>query len=193
MTAKFLGSNGLFCFISICKFGSFKNHFATITSLSELYFRFRRFIMLVQTKIMVSINYGSSTSCWKSWRWVRFDLILTMRDIYINSNLIPFVEPILASEERKKFKRAGLWESQPGIRVGTLTISVRSFENITKFTRSTSSTKIGLAVLMMDVQVSKDKHISRWVDRENLIYVRWNRIKAKTVIDDEEGVRHWVK
>ena len=36
--AKFLGSNGLFCFISICKLGSFKNPFATITSLSELYF-----------------------------------------------------------------------------------------------------------------------------------------------------------
>ena len=35
--AKFLGSNGLFCFISICKFGSFKNPFATITSLFELY------------------------------------------------------------------------------------------------------------------------------------------------------------
>ena len=29
-----LGSNGLFCFISICKFGSFKNPFGTITSLS---------------------------------------------------------------------------------------------------------------------------------------------------------------
>ena len=31
-------------------FGSFKNPFATITSLSELYFRFRRFILLVQMK-----------------------------------------------------------------------------------------------------------------------------------------------
>ena len=38
--AKFLRSNGLFCFISICKFGSFKNTFAAITSLSELYFTF---------------------------------------------------------------------------------------------------------------------------------------------------------
>ena len=27
-------------------------------------------------------------------------------------------------------------------------------------------------VRMMDVKVSKDKHISRYVDRENLIYVR---------------------
>ena len=42
--AKFLGSKRLFCFISICKFGNFKNPFAKITSLSELYLRFRRFI-----------------------------------------------------------------------------------------------------------------------------------------------------
>ena len=34
-------------FISISKFGSFKNPFATITSLSEFYFRIRRFILLV--------------------------------------------------------------------------------------------------------------------------------------------------
>ena len=40
----------LFCFISICKFGSFKNAFAVITSLSELYFRVRRFILLIQMK-----------------------------------------------------------------------------------------------------------------------------------------------
>ena len=44
---------------------------------------------------------------------------------------------------------------------------------------------------MMDVNVSKDKNISRWVDRENLIYVRWNRmkklcIKTKKMIDREK-------
>ena len=38
------------------------------------------------------------------------------------------VEQILVSEERKKSKRAGLWESQCGIWVGKLTIWVRSFE-----------------------------------------------------------------
>ena len=43
--AKFLESDGLFCSISIHKFGSFKKPFATTTSLSELYFRFRRFIL----------------------------------------------------------------------------------------------------------------------------------------------------
>ena len=30
---------------------------------------------------------------------------------------------------------------------------------------------------MMDVKVSKDKHIRRWIDQKNLIYVRLNRIK----------------
>ena len=61
--ATFLQSDGLFRFISIYKFDSFKNPFVTTTSLSELYFRFRRFILLVQTKMVISMNYGSSTSC----------------------------------------------------------------------------------------------------------------------------------
>ena len=69
---------------------------------------------------------------------------------------------------------------------------------ITKFTRSISSTRIGKPVLMMDVKVSKDKNISRWVDRENLIYVRWNRIKNRAQRQrrwsiEEKEVRHWVK
>ena len=79
--------DGLFCFIIICNFDRFENPFATIAIVSEFYFRFRRFILLVQTKEMISINHGSSTSCWKPWRWVRFDVILMIRDICINSNL----------------------------------------------------------------------------------------------------------
>ena len=77
------------CFISICKPGSFKNPFATITSLSELSFRSRRFILLVQTKKVISMDYGSCTSSWKPRRLARLDLILTMRDICINSNMNP--------------------------------------------------------------------------------------------------------
>ena len=57
-----------------------------ITSLSELYFRLKRFILLVSTKKVISLNYESRKS---SWRWVRLDLILTKRDICINSNLVP--------------------------------------------------------------------------------------------------------
>ena len=63
-----------------------------LTSLSEIYFRFRRFILLVQTKILIFVNYGSSTSCRKPWRWVRLELILTMREMYINSNLNPLTK-----------------------------------------------------------------------------------------------------
>ena len=85
----FLGSDGPFCFTGIYKFGSFSHPFAMITSMSELRFRFRRFIVLVQTKKVISLKYGSSTSSWKSWRWVRSDLMLSLRDIYINSNLKP--------------------------------------------------------------------------------------------------------
>ena len=60
LRAKFLGSDGLFYFISICKFGSFKNPFETIISLFELYFRFRRFIQLVQMKKVISMKYGKT-------------------------------------------------------------------------------------------------------------------------------------
>ena len=74
------------------KFDSFKQPFATITSLSELSFRSRRFILFVQTKKLTSMNYGSNTSNWKPWRWMRLDLILMMRDMYIYSNLNPLTK-----------------------------------------------------------------------------------------------------
>ena len=69
--AKFLGNDGLFCFISICKFGSFKTPFAMITRLSELYFRVKKIY-----------PFSTNGSNWKPWRWVRLDLIRSMRDIY---------------------------------------------------------------------------------------------------------------
>ena len=90
--AKVLGSNRVFCFISICKFGNLKNLFATITSLLELYCRIRRSILLVQMKKVIYINYCSRTSNWKPWRWVRLHLMFSMRDIYINSNLNPLTK-----------------------------------------------------------------------------------------------------
>ena len=100
------------------------------------------------------------------------------------------------SVRRNKSKRAGLRESQSGIPLGKLTIwvRVRSFE----ITRLISSTRIGKPVLMMDAKVSKDKNISWWVDQENLIYVRWNRIKNRAQSwrrwsIEEKEVRQWVK
>ena len=35
------------------------------------------------------MNYGSSTSSWKPWTWMRLDLIFSMWYIYINSKLNP--------------------------------------------------------------------------------------------------------
>ena len=105
--AKSLGNDELFCFISIYKFGSFKNPFAMITSLTELYFRFRRFILLVQMKKMTSINCSSSTSSLKPWRWVKLDLILMMR-IYIKSNLNPFTK-FTSRSSSTEFKDIPTW------------------------------------------------------------------------------------
>ena len=62
-----------------------------ITSLPGLFFNFRRFILLVQTK-EISISYSSSTSILISWRWVGLDLILMIKDIYISSNLYPLTK-----------------------------------------------------------------------------------------------------
>ena len=123
--AKFLGSDGLFCFISICKFRSFKNPFATITSLSELDFRFRRFILLVQTKKVISMNYGSCTSSWKPCRWVRLDLILTMRDtyIYIKPNL-KLLTKFTSSSRSTAFKDIFQWSISQMI-TKTVPISTR--------------------------------------------------------------------
>ena len=80
-------------------------------------------------------------------------------------------ELILASEERKKSKRAGLWESWSGIQVGKLTTWVRSLVIYI------SSSRICQPVLMTGIKVPKDKYISRCVDQKNLIFVRWHSIK----------------
>ena len=96
------------CFSSICKCGSLRNHLALITSLSELYFRFWRFIVLVQAKKEISMNCGSSTCYWNPWRWVRFDLILMMSDIYINSNLNLLTE-FTSSSRSTEFKDILPW------------------------------------------------------------------------------------
>ena len=84
--------SGFFCFISISKFGTFKNPFATISSLPKPHFRCRG---LVQTKEVISMAFGSSTSSWKPWRYMRPGLILTK----FNS-----------SSRSTKFKKILLWK-----------------------------------------------------------------------------------
>ena len=64
-----------FLLLAYASLAASRTLFAVITNLSELYFRFRRFILSVQTKKVISINYGSSTSSCKPWRWARLDLM----------------------------------------------------------------------------------------------------------------------
>ena len=56
MRAKFLGSNGLCCFINICKFGSFKIPFVMITSLPLLDFPFFLFYFDLYGKVEIDIS-----------------------------------------------------------------------------------------------------------------------------------------
>ena len=70
-------------FVSIWKFGNFKNTFATISYLSELYIWFRRFILFVEMKKVISMNCGSITSSWTPCGWMRHGLIFMMRDTSI--------------------------------------------------------------------------------------------------------------
>ena len=67
-----------------------------------------RLILLVQTKKVIYMNYGSSTRCWKPRGWVKLDLILTLRNIYIDSNLNPFTK-FTSSSRSTKFKDIVLW------------------------------------------------------------------------------------
>ena len=113
------------CFINICKFDSFKNPFVKTTRLSELYFRFRIFILFIQMKEMVSMNYCSSTSSRKPGRWVRLGLILTTRDIYINSNLNPLAK-FTSSSRSTEFKDILPWNISQMI-TKTVPISTRIF------------------------------------------------------------------
>ena len=45
-----------------------------------------------KTVFWISMSYGSRTSSCKPWRWMRLDLIFTMRDIYINFKLDPLTK-----------------------------------------------------------------------------------------------------
>ena len=123
MRANFLATDGLFCFITIYKFGSFKKRFPMSTSLSGPYSTFIRFIQLAQTKKVISMNYDSCSSSWKPWRRMRLDLILPMRDIYINSNLKQCTK-FTSSSRSTEFKNILPWSISQMLKK-TIPISTR--------------------------------------------------------------------
>ena len=54
------------------------------------------------------MTYGSKSS-WKPWRWVRFDLLFSMKDIYINFNLNPLIK-LTTSSRNIEFKNILPWK-----------------------------------------------------------------------------------
>ena len=74
-------------------------------------------------KKVIFVNYGGSRSSWKPWRWVRLDLIFSMMDIYINSNLNPFTK-LTSSSRSTKFKDIIPWNISQMI-TKTIPISTR--------------------------------------------------------------------
>ena len=67
---------------------------------------------------------AAALSSWKPWSWVRFDPILTMRDIYINSNLNPLTE-FTSSSRRTEFKNILPWNFSQ-MNTKTIPISTRT-------------------------------------------------------------------
>ena len=74
-------------------------------------------------KKTISMSYGSSKSCWKPWRWMRFDLILKMRDTYISSNLNPLTK-FTRGSRHSEFKDILSWNISQMI-TKTIPISTR--------------------------------------------------------------------
>ena len=77
---------------------------------------------MVQTKKVISMTCSSSTSSWKPWRWARLDLMLSMRDIYINSNLKSLTK-FTSSSRSTRFKDVPWNISQMSMK--TVPISMR--------------------------------------------------------------------
>ena len=85
--------------------------------------------------------------------------------------------------QKSRTMRIAVW--YPSRKVNHLSKVIWDRKIITECTRWTSTPRIGVLVHMMDIKVSKEKN-NRRVDREKLVYVRWNRIK-------NSAQRHWVK
>ena len=105
----------------------------------------------------------------------------TTRSVFPNGGKV-IVEQILPSEEIKKSRRAGLWESQSGTGVGKLTIWVRSFK-IEKLPESYSQ-----SLWWTSTSPKTNKHYSRWVDREMTSMLV--DIESTTAHKDEKSDRY---
>ena len=80
-------------------------------------------ILLVKNKRLISSRYCSSATSWKSWRSMKFELIYTMRDKYINSKMDLFTK-FSCNSRSTKFKDILPWNISQMIS-NTVPISIR--------------------------------------------------------------------
>ena len=144
--SQFLESDGLICFISIGKFGSFKNPLAIITSLSEFhYFKYRRLSPLKQTTEVIDRR----TSSCEPWRWIWLDMIFMMGEIYINSNL-DLITKVSGSSRSTEFKDIHPWNisqmMKPEILMLTSHILMTPID-VTGFLKNTFLAEVTLNIL----------------------------------------------
>ena len=95
--------------------------------LSSLKFTLESEGYLFGTKKVIYMNYGSSTRSWKPWRWMRVDMVFSMRDIYVSSNRNPFTK-FTSSSRSTELKDILLWNiSQMTIKTIPITRIVISY------------------------------------------------------------------
>ena len=127
------------------------------------------------------MNYDSSTSSWKPWRWVRLDLILMIRDTYMNYNLNPITK--FTSSRSTEFKDILPWNISQMIRK-TIPISTRI---VTSY-----AMKQGIQLwIWWKVNRNWDKNMI-WISKWKKSHCRTNTsVRRKKEIQKNRAVRIW--
>ena len=132
--------------------------------------------VLVSTRIVMSYSMKQGILFWV-WQklWDNNKIRISQwREGYYTANT-----SVRRKKEIQKSRFQRITVRDPSRKVKHLSKVIRGRIIITELTMSISFTKIGYSVLMMDVKVTKEKHISWCVDQDNLIYKRWNSIKNR--------------
>ena len=115
---------------------------------------------------MITINYGSSTSSWKPLRWVRLDLVFTIREIYINPNLNPL----------KKFASSR-----------SMNLKISSYERSPKWSRRLLiSTRIVISYAMKRSSLFEFDGKSMEIETKTSESPNWSKFISKQILVSEE-------
>ena len=115
------------------------------------------------------MNYGSSNSCWKPWKLVRFDLILKVRYMHINSNLNPLTR--FTSSRSTEFKDILPWNISQII---TKTTPVSKFIGKSVETETTTSEypnggKAIVEQILVSKEINKSKRAGLWESQSGIL------------------------